>query len=209
MKTNSIFMMLAIAALVLATINASLVIVKTPIFKKLTGYASGYVNVTVNTQVSINMSMDMINWSGGTVTAGESNATLYTSNAEGSTVLRGNWTTSPSALAVANIGNINATLSLETGKNAAGFFGGTNPQYMWNITNKDPSSCNGATEGLNAWKNVNVTTLGGAGIYCTQFGYLTAANEIYINVWVSIPLDATKTGVQSDTLTVTGSTAPA
>jgi len=206
MKTNNIFMVLAIALMVLAAINASIVLLKTPGFEKLTGYASGYVNITVNTQVTLNMTTEMINWSGGTVTAGETNATLYTNNGINSTILRGNWTFSPSAIVVANIGNINTSLSLLTGKTAQMFFGGTNPQYMWNITNKDPSSCNGNTTFMNIWSNVNATPSAPLAV-CPQFGYLTAANEIYLNMWVSIPYNANLTGYRADVISITAATA--
>ena len=206
MKANNIFMMLAIVALVFAAINASIVLIKTPSFKKITGYASsGYVNVTVDTQITINMTTDTVNWGAGVIDAGLNNATLKTNNSGAASVIGGNWSTAVTALVVANIGNVNASLTLSTGKNATTFFaGGTlNSEYMWNITNKDTGSCNGGTEVLNAWRNVNKTV---AGKFCSQFGFFPA-NEIYINLLLTIPKDTTSTGLQSDTITVTASTA--
>ena len=208
MKANNIFMMLAIVALVFAAINASIVLIKTPSFKKITGYASsGYVNVTVDTQITINMTTDTVNWGAGTIDPGQDNATLKTNNGGTASVTGGNWSDEPgpTALVVANIGSVNASLTLKTEKNATTFFaGGTlNSEYMWNITNKDAGSCNGGTEVLNAWRNVNKTV---AGKFCSQFGFFPA-NEIYINLLLTIPKDTTSTGLQSDTITVTASTA--
>ena len=211
MKTNNIFMMLAVAALVLSAINASLVLIKTPSFEKITGYASsgaGYVNITLNTQITINMTTDTINWGAGTITSGQLNASLNTNS--GNTtgyILRGNWTAAGHpGLVVANIGNINATLTLATAKNAADLFGGTAAQqaYQWNVTNKDPGSCIGGAETLGVWSDVNKTT---PGIFCSKFNFLTDSNEVYIDIKLVVPYDATGVELHSDTITVTASPA--
>ena len=45
----------------------------------------------------------------------------------------GNWTPVTQGFVVVNEGNTNVTLDLKTGKTVAGFLGGTNPIYQYNL----------------------------------------------------------------------------
>jgi len=103
---------------------------------KTTGYATGYVNITVNTVVSINVTTGTVNWSSGTITAPATNATLTTHGTDAGTATNGNWSgTNAEAIVVANIGSINCSLAISGTKTAATFFGGSAAQqlYQWNL----------------------------------------------------------------------------
>lgn len=209
MISGKYLMIIAIIAVIVSAVNLGVIIIKAPvIMDRITGYASsGYVNITVSTQITINLTTDTINWGPGTVTPPYTNASLYTKGATTTAnVTRGNWSTaSTPGIVIANIGNVNASLTLASGDNAADFFGGTaaDQAYEWNVSNKELASCTGG-EPLGVWRNVNKTT---AGKFCSQFSYLTASNEMYLDIHLVVPNTATKIGLQSDTITVTADTA--
>lgn len=176
--------------------------------KQVTGYASGYVNLTINTQITINVTNDTINWGQGTVTSPYTNASLTTNQTTPGTALRGNWSgTNAKALVIANIGNINCSLSLTAAKTAATFFGGSagDRQYQWNVTTKDSAAACINNSALGVFTDVN-TTAGGTK-FCNHMNFLTASNEIFVDVKLVVPYDATNTGVQSDIVTITADTA--
>jgi len=78
--------------IVLALVNIAVVFIKISAFEEeLTGFASGFVNITVSTRLQMNMSRDVINWSTGSINVSEKNATLYTRGDSSGIVLRGNW----------------------------------------------------------------------------------------------------------------------
>jgi len=176
----------------------------------LTGKATneGHLNITILTAININLTRDSINWSSGIVTPGENNATLYTRGNDTGVVQRGNWTGADArAFVIANIGGVNCSIKLQTGKNAHDFFNSltnSNEQYMWNVSNKESNSC---SEGamLGAWTDVNKTS--GGTEFCKQFDNHQGSNEIYVDILLTIPYDAQNFGEQSDTLTVTADAA--
>jgi len=205
MKSNGFLMVLAVVAVVVALANVSFTSMKmAEVNQKITGFASssetGKVNITIATSVSINMSRSNITWGNGTIDVGQQNSTLYTSQ-ENAAVVRGNWqTTNAKAFILDNVGNVNCSLILSGGKSAYAFIGGTNPQYQWNVTNKDDGSCAGGGALLSTWYDVNSSAK-----FCTQFGIV--ANSLYIDILLTVPNDANKTGEQTDTITASASTA--
>lgn len=172
-----------------------------------TGFAAGYVNLTVNTQVTINVTSDTVDWGSGTVGAGFTNATLTTHGPATSTVSGGNWSTDARPIALSNIGNVNCSLKLQGVKTAATFFGGSagNQLYQWNISNKDPGSCGvwGELSAKNVFADVNTSQA----TICDQLDYHRDSNEVYIDFRLVVPYDATVTGAQFDVITITGDAA--
>jgi len=176
----------------------------------LTGKATneGYLNITILTAININMTRDSINWSSGIIDAGETNATLYTRGDDTGIALRGNWSgENAKSFVIANIGGVNCSLKLRTGKNAHEFFSSStnsNEQYMWNVSNKEANSCSGGAM-LGEWVDVNKTS--GGTEFCKQFSNHLSNNEIYVDILLTIPYDAQNFGEQSDILTVTADAA--
>ena len=215
MEVNKIVSVLTVVAVVVALANVSITLMKVSYFnEKITGLAStGYVNITVETEISINMSRDTVNWGSGLINgtgANRFNATLKTAQ-ETATVERGNWSYgSVKGLILQNLGNINASINLSTTNNADDLFGSAegpssdNQRYKWNVTNKDAGSCSGGIGPLNTWLDVNKST---SENFCGQFNYGNNENEVYIDIWLTVPYDAQNTGSRSDTITVTAGTA--
>lgn len=209
MKTNELLFIFAVIAVLIVLIHIFVTFIKISDFEEeLTGKVSGYVNLTVTTSISVNLSRSSLNWSSGVVTAGQTNATLYTQGDSDGSVTRGNWSgTGVKGFIVENTGAINVSLFLKSGKNADDFFGSlssSNQEYKFNVSNKDDSSCSGGAA-LGQWADVNKTS--GGTKYCSQFDFNSAHDEIYIDVWLTIPYDAGNTGAQTDTITITANTA--
>ena len=211
MKINNVIAVFAFIAVTIALVNLSVTLIKVSDFREqLTGFASGYVNVTVYTQISINVSTDTIDWGSGSVDIGQQNATLYTKGASTGAVERGNWSegANTKGIVIENLGSVNASLTLQGAHDAYGLFGSasnTNEQYLWNVSNKEVDSCYGGEETMDQWRNANVTA---AGIVCSQFGFNDDYDEIYLDVWLTVPYDATNvTDRLDEVITITASTA--
>jgi hypothetical protein len=192
----------------------------------LTGFAtagnttSGKINLTIEQGLIINFTTDLIEWGLGSVNIGSQNATLDSSrNTSETKVVNGNWYMTNSSLnfnrtrglVLENIGNLNTTLYIKTGKTAATFIGGSGPEYKINITNNKSSSCgqNESTTGnssnalnftLGLYYNVN-TTGDGARI-CDWFNFDDTKDQLRIHVFLRVPSDSL-TGNLEDIITAT------
>ena len=204
-----ILAVIAIIVIILSLINIFINISKIPEFiEKLTGYASGYVNISISSQVVVNLTVDSLNWGSGVVSEGNANATLITHGNNSGTVLRGNWSgNNAKAFVAENIGNVNSSLFLYSEKNASSFFESltnSNQELKFNVSDKESNSCSGISL-LGSWADVNTTSPGTK--YCSQFDYHKNSNEIYIDVFLSVPYDAGNTGPISDVITIGADTA--
>ncbi len=209
MKSNNLILILVIVLIVLSLFNVFVVLKGISEAKeKFTGYALGYLNVSIQSSLSINLSRASINWSSGIINASSKNATLYTRGDSTAVVERGNWSVQGTkGFILENIGNINSSLSLQTTKNAHDFFNSlsnSNEQFMWNVSNKEPDSCSGGAS-LGQWQDVNKTS--GGTKYCGQFSFNRNKNEIYIDLLLTVPSDSGYVGELSDTITITGDVA--
>jgi hypothetical protein len=159
----------------------------------ITGHAtsSGYVNVTVSTSVSVNLTSDNVFWGSGMVDAGESNATIDTKG----NVTRGNWTALTEGLVIKNEGNVVTTLDILSNKNATQFLSGTNPSYQFMVTNVDDDACTVASGFvLGTYYDINST----AKDICSSF----AINEsVNVDFKLVIPSNS-NAGILSSTITV-------
>ncbi len=207
MKLVNLIALFSFIAVIIVLVNISTIFIKISEFKEeLSGFASsevGYINITIETLVSIDLNRSVINWSSGAVDLAENNATLYTQQDENGTVLRGNWTgENAKAIIVENVGTSNVSLYIMADKDAKEFFESStnsNQEYKWNITNKEVNSCTGGiSKGI--WREVNTSSPGTE--ICSQFGFSTSQNEVYIDVLLTVPQDATNIGEQSDLLTI-------
>lgn len=220
MKTNTLLAVCAVVAMIVALVNISVTLVKV---SQVTGYATatGTVNLTILQIVEINMSNGSIEWGHGRVSSGQSNATLNTNGVDGvGTVTNGNWTTtgqlgSAPGFILDNVGNVNASLKLETDKNANDLFGSrtaTHETYEWNVSQRLANSCSGGNSSLlNKFVDVNKTP--DSTTFCDDFNYETNANSIIIDILLTVPADSAN--VSSDasavivsTLTATGTVTP-
>ena len=211
MKINNLLAIFAVIAIVVALINVSVTIIKVSDLKaKMTGYATGagFVNLSIVQVIDMNMSNASVTWGAGRVLSGNNNATLRTNGRGASTVERGNWSAIyASALELDNIGNVNATLTLQGTLTAAQLFrsaSSTNQMYQWNISQRLANSCSGGNFSTIGGKYGNVNTT--AQTICDDFNYANGANSLFIDIWLTVPQDSQNTStIISDTITATGS----
>jgi hypothetical protein len=182
---------------------------------KLTGNAvslPGYVNITISSQLLINISRNTVDWGIGNVnsTGGFGNATLTTSGFGTANVSGGNWSTSAVALEVQNLGTVNVSLKVQSNKNAGNFIGGTSPLFQWNFSNYEAGACGAwsETSAKNTFADVNFTA---QAVICNQLDFHIGARSMFIDVKLRIPNDVNATiasgTVQAATFTITGDTA--
>ena len=199
MKSDNFVMVLAVAAVIVSAIGAGISYSSfTNQESWFTGYVtdSGTVNLTVITTASINFTTDNINFGVGRVDAGAPNATLVTT---GRNNTGGNWTNVTQGFVLENIGNLNVSISIYTGKDADTFLGGTNPEYQFNVTNVEIGSCiPWAGFNLGEWYDANTTDPGT--FACSNFSYVDAGDELRIDMRLVVPSDSL-TGDLGDIIT--------
>jgi hypothetical protein len=196
-----------IVLLTLAIVIASVLTVYTAtnsVPKFITGYATntGEVNLSVEENVEINFTTKSINFGSGRVDTGQTFATLDTN---AGTVTNGNWTANSVGLILENIGNINASINIKTGKTNVTFIGGTSPLYQFMINDVEANSCTQATGFvLNTYTEVNTTSIGTE--VCNPLNFDSSMDTINLDVKLNIPYDSLK-GALSDTITATATAA--
>lgn len=203
MKTDNVLMTIAVIALVVSVVGMGITYNYFAEFEEwITGYGVvGNINLTVETLAAINFSATNISFGSGQVDAGQSSAGLVSSNGS---ISNGNWTAVTNGMIIENVGNLNVTLNITAGSNAATFIGGISgggPVYEWNITNGDgeANSCNGTTGlTLGAFETVSTDTRA----VCDAFNFQDAQDTIRIDVYLVIPDDAT-IGERTDVITAT------
>ena len=195
MKRNDFLFVFAVVVIVLALMNIAFTINKINITGHATG--TGTANLTVGNWTAVNFTTSVVNWGSGVVQSGQLNATLNTLG-EGA---NGNWTNVTAGLILENIGNVNVTIDIKTGKTAAAFLGGTNPQYLLNFTNNKTGSCYNQTNvALGFWYAVNTTDPGTR--VCNNFTFYNSSDAIRIDIKLGVPYDSL-TGALSDVITAT------
>ncbi|MFO8015684.1 MAG: LamG-like jellyroll fold domain-containing protein [Candidatus Woesearchaeota archaeon] len=113
-------------------------------------------------------------------------------------------------LRIENVGNRNATLQLNSNKNAADFIGGTNPQFQLNTTETEAGSCDNSTgpnSGLTpTWNNTFAPIPTNNEQICSIFHPEGSSDELELHIKLRIP-DNSKTGSLNTTITTTATTA--
>lgn len=198
MNSENILMTVAVIAVVVAALGAGFTYYVVNDYRNvLTGHAtSGDIDLEVQAAALINFTTDSIDWGVGNVTNTPGSATLDTA---AGTVTGGSWTPVSEGFVVRNIGNVNLTLSLVTGKNSTTFIGGTNPEYQYNVTNVDAGSCVNSTGfDLGTYYSVNITSPGTR--VCDVFQFVDGSDRISIDIRLVVPSDSL-TGALTDTMT--------
>lgn len=204
MKLTDLLMIVAVIAVVFASVNLMITVNKIKDIKSLTGFVAsiGTANLTIETSANVNFTTNNIDWGSGMVDVGETLAYLDT---KAGTVTNGNWTANAGGFVLENIGNVNVSLDIKAGKSAATFVGGTSPDYEWLFENNESVSCQNSTGGadgipLDAMYDVNTT--GDGTRVCDVFQYLNSNNTINIHINLTIPYNSLK-GAKGDIITAT------
>jgi hypothetical protein len=200
---NNIIAVLAVVVVAVAVINLSITFVKVSDFQeKLTGYASGYVNITISSNIQINLTTSVTNFGAGGVNSTCERAMLKTNGASTGVVLCGNWSSdSGKGIVIENNGNVNATLTAQGTNAAAAFIGGTGSTYEWNFSVSEAGSCSGGTLSQNVFRTANTSA---PATLCTDFSPLDAGDEVTLDINITVPTDAL-IGARSDTITISAS----
>jgi hypothetical protein len=105
----------------------------------LTGRAtdSSMINITISPVALINFTISSVDWGAGAI---ESNSSYAIIDTRGN-ITNGTWDPVSSGFVIANIGNVNLSLSFSSLHNADTFLGGTAPSYMYMISNNQDGSC--------------------------------------------------------------------
>ncbi|MBD3252531.1 hypothetical protein GF386_02265 [Candidatus Pacearchaeota archaeon] len=186
-KFNNLVAVLAIVIVLIALVNLSTTLIRVSELREgLTGYATGYVNITISEMISLDLLNDTIEWGAGVVNESFLNSTLitYADNITGY-VEQGNWTcTDCTGFTIENVGSVNFTLNISSNVNATNLLGTqTANLFQWNMTEKETGTCASSYQSNDvAWgqfADVNVT--GAAGIFCTNFSYLSGEDEVYLD----------------------------
>ncbi|MEK6896776.1 MAG: hypothetical protein AABX12_04955 [Nanoarchaeota archaeon] len=231
MKSENIILFIAAFAAISALLSAGFTYYSASSFKEgmITGFASqanATVNLTISTLLSLNFTTAKIDWGSGTFNAGSTRANLTTVKTGAGSVnaVGGTWVITlvangPYGFILENVGSVNATLNLMTGKTAATFLGGTSPVYQFNVSvmnaTNAPSCLNntgGTTAGgnggliaLDVWTDVNTTSPGTP--ICGRFNFIDTFDGIRVGVHLSLPYDGFN-GTLTDTFTMTYCLAP-
>jgi hypothetical protein len=208
-KVSNVIAIFAILIIIVAVGNLLVTYIKVTDFREeITGYALGTVNLTIGTQISINVSgadgnEPNISWGVGNVDLGETNATLETRNGASGNIARGNWSGSNAyAIVILNDGNLNASINVSATFNASELFGSAsllNQAYMWNFSDKEINSCRAANVTLDNFYNVNKTAV----TVCENLEFNDSRDEVWLNIRLDVPYDAQNTSVAlNDTITI-------
>ena len=214
-KFNNLIAILAIVIVLIALVNMSTTLIRVSDFKeKLTGYATGYVNITIQSVIAVNVYNETLDWGGGVVNhtaAGfTGNSTVYTNNDASGTVNWGNFTCQTGSLAdctamtIENAGTVNFTLNITSDLNETTLLGEySNNTFRWNMTEKESGVCptvsRNTTAAWDNWEDVNVTTEGG--IFCHQLSFRDWEDEVYLNFLMSVDQQVS-VGTKTATITL-------
>ncbi len=167
-------------------------------FGKLTAYgSSGYVNVTISDQNTINVTATNCDFGSGYITVGQTNATI---ESNGTLV---NWVGSgtTSSLTVRNDGNKNMTINVSSGKNLAQFYGvdcsgaGAGCAYnAWSYSGEGTSCTSGTVSNPGVAMNTSNRTV------CSNLRYEDTMDELNVSCRLVI-YQTVPTGAKTDTWT--------
>ena len=184
-------------------------------YTNVTGNVVGTANLTIESRTSINFSTANLTWGRGSVTPGQTVATLSSS---GGVVTNGNWTVNSAGLILENIGNQNVSLEVLFGKSASAFIGGsagtvlTDGDYRYNVSDNEIGSCLNNTKGIagtvmssgynkSVFFYVNNTSPGTK--VCDLFQFGNNNDTIRIDIYLNISSTSSVTGSVEDTITAT------
>ncbi len=183
-------------------------------FPPISGFVTtlGTVNMTLTSNVEINLSTYQVEFGPGYVSGGQDAARLNTTDS-----WRGkeNWTNAtnynfnPSNITIENTGNRNASVNFTSDRAAAAFIGGgvgaiPDPSFQYKGTNKNSGSCSTQTAGVNLTAVYTEISSSVANDVCKCMRFEDGNDEIYLDVQVIVPQDS-PIGQHNATLTFSAS----
>lgn len=203
-KDNTLLIVLAIIASLLAAFNAYIALQQVSDLARITGFQisnqTGNITLSIPQNVQVEFNPAIINWSNGSVYSNETAARLMTTNNIDIQVMNGTWVNGTNqgrgtGLVLRNVGNINVSINLTTGKNKTTFFlpidiSDLRAVYLWNISNNNSNirTCGAAAQysSFNLFTPVN-TTDKGSQFVCRNLSYLSGENMLRIDILLHVP----------------------
>ncbi len=208
--SNKFLVFLLVIAILVTVVGTWYSIDRVSRLASLTGYGTaGYVNVTIGGKTEINVSQPYCGFGSGYVTPGFSFAVLSPDSlcTDVGADVDANWTNTtagydPDCMVIENVGNTYAKINVSAGKDAAGFIGGTSPEYkVWSV-NKDGGAC---LSGLIAYGSAASMSTSNVTI-CANLSKVVGATDMYAGCYLKIPSDAVA-AAKTDTWTFTATSA--
>lgn len=199
---DKLLMTFAIVAAVVSVIGAGMTYVSLGSYEEilLTGLVTdtARLNLSVTSNAAINFTTRNISFGTGYVNAGSLAGKLDTTATANENVT--GFDQVSNGFVLENIGNVNVSLNLSFGKDAASFLGGTSPSYRFNVTNVEASSCTVATEygTLGSWATASTTMVD----VCNVFMRDSGSDTVRIDIELILPYNSNKNEL-SDILTAT------
>jgi len=174
---------------------------------KITGFATSEKDATVELQIAstveVRWTINSINWGTGQINSSTPGCTLQSFAPSVGSNCTGNpgFTAQESGLILENIGNVNASLKIKTGKDAQAFLTGSNPIYQWKVNNygTETSSCTPASGFvLDQFYDATINT---DKEVCSVFQDANDNDELRFDVKIWIP--NTAEGLKEDIITAT------
>jgi hypothetical protein len=195
MQRDNLLLLLSIVAVVAAVGASAYTYYSVGSLLGITGLVTtGDAELSIPSNIIINVSTFTINWTEGQVDEGETYATLDTSN---NLTTNGNWTAMGTGFIIDNVGTVNVSLEFRAGKSAAAFIGGAGPAYQWNLSNMEANACTAGTgNSLGEFNDTNTSWM-----LCDPFDFISSADQVELDLNLTIPEDSAP-GVKEDTITV-------
>lgn len=201
MSNDKVLLSVAVIAFILSLIGA---IASLGMFS-FTGAVSkdADAQLTVSENLEITFNTNTINWGSGRTDTGKDYAVLDSEGTVSNSSGGNAFNTVSNGLTLENLGNTNASIDLESGKDDENFIGGGQasdapaPEYEWKVSNEETSSCVG-TLSPTGYTNVSSSQT----TVCNNFAFRDSQDLLGIDVRVKIPYDAPTTS-KSDTITAT------
>ncbi len=157
--------------------------------------SEGFVNVSLESSIAINFTIDLIDFGSGSVYLNNSYATIDTrGNVQG-----GNWNPIDEGFLLENIGNTNVSIDLSFEKTAREYLGGTNPGYYFMFNNLEENSCLDSEMGYEEWVKVNNSE---KIRICNDFQFIDLNDSLRIDLRLIIPSDSIM-GQRTNSITAT------
>lgn len=157
--------------------------------------SEGFVNISLESSIAINFTIDLIDFGPGSVYLNSSYATIDTKgNVQG-----GNWNPIDEGFLLENIGNTNVSIDLSFEKIAQEYLGGTNPEYYFMFNNLEENSCLDFGMGYKEWVKVNNSE---KIRICNNFQFVDLNDSLRIDLRLVIPSDSIM-GQRTNSITAT------
>ena len=200
MNSSQVLTLVTVFAIAFAAFNLIITLDKVG---KLTGYAaaeSGTANLTILSDINLNFTLNMINWSSGNVLSPNTWAYL---NSEGVMTNNQSFSNVTNGLRLESLSSTDIAVNLSSTLSAFNFLDGGQARvpassFQWKMSNFEPTSCEG-TLFPSSYQEVSTspTTI------CTDFNFEPTTDVLEIDLAVNISWLA-PSGIKGAVITATG-----